>query len=358
MKQGNNNRRGRGRGPRKPHGMGGQHGGGMSKGAQTYDSNGPDIRVRGNAHQVLEKYLQMARDAGVIGDRIAAENYLQHAEHYYRMIAAQTEGQRPRVGGRELSVAEVNVQNVSQGLSAALYAAPGGAGLPGEGPPAAGDQPGAAPSQQAGNYAEEDDEPDQFNSYQGRGGREQGQRDHGGSENRQHDSRNNDNRGEGRSGPRRHQRGPNRHDGQRHDGQRQDGPRQDFQRQDGHRNDGRQGDGQAVDGNRFNESRPDIEPKPIVVNRAPARDPGEQPDYPSELLAQPIVPQPAVTLPETQPSLALAPATEGQAPSDAEATPIRRGRGRPRGTAAPRRPRSAANAEGEAPATEPVEIGD
>src|SRR6185369_9205180 len=105
MKQGNNIRRGRGRGQRKPHsgGGGGQHGGGMSKGNQTYDSNGPEIRVRGNAHQVLEKYLQMARDAGTAGDRVAAENYLQHAEHYYRMIAAQTEGQRPRVGGRDLS---------------------------------------------------------------------------------------------------------------------------------------------------------------------------------------------------------------------------------------------------------------
>jgi hypothetical protein len=123
MRPNNQNRRGRGRGPRKPHG--GPHGGhgggggGQSK-AHSYDSGGADIRVRGNAYQVLEKYLQLARDAGTAGDRVAAENFLQHADHYYRVVAAQNEGQRPRIGGREISVADVNVQNVSQGLSAAL----------------------------------------------------------------------------------------------------------------------------------------------------------------------------------------------------------------------------------------------
>jgi hypothetical protein len=60
----------------------------------TYDSNGPDIRVRGNAHQVLEKYLAMARDASSQGDRIAAENYYQHAEHYFRTINAQNQQQQ------------------------------------------------------------------------------------------------------------------------------------------------------------------------------------------------------------------------------------------------------------------------
>jgi len=58
---------------------------------QTYDSNGPDIRIRGNAHQVLEKYLTLARDAASQGDRIAAENYYQHAEHYFRVISSQNQ---------------------------------------------------------------------------------------------------------------------------------------------------------------------------------------------------------------------------------------------------------------------------
>ncbi len=56
---------------------------------QTFDSTGPEIRVRGNAHQVMEKYLAMARDASSQGDRVAAENYYQHAEHYFRVINAQ-----------------------------------------------------------------------------------------------------------------------------------------------------------------------------------------------------------------------------------------------------------------------------
>ena len=63
----------------------------MPRPNQTYDSNGPDIRIRGNAHQVLEKYLALARDASSQGDRIAAENYYQHAEHYFRVISSQNQ---------------------------------------------------------------------------------------------------------------------------------------------------------------------------------------------------------------------------------------------------------------------------
>ncbi|WP_252508687.1 DUF4167 domain-containing protein [Magnetospira sp. QH-2] len=62
----------------------------------TYDSNGPEVRVRGTAHQVLEKYLSLARDASSVGDRISAEAYYQHAEHYYRIINAQAENSQNR----------------------------------------------------------------------------------------------------------------------------------------------------------------------------------------------------------------------------------------------------------------------
>jgi Domain of unknown function (DUF4167) len=55
---------------------------------RTFDSNGPEIKIRGSAAHVYEKYLQLARDANSAGDRVMAENYLQHAEHYYRMMAA------------------------------------------------------------------------------------------------------------------------------------------------------------------------------------------------------------------------------------------------------------------------------
>jgi hypothetical protein len=52
------------------------------------DSNGPDLKIRGTPAQIYEKYLQLARDAHSGGDRVQAENYLQHAEHYYRLIMA------------------------------------------------------------------------------------------------------------------------------------------------------------------------------------------------------------------------------------------------------------------------------
>ncbi len=53
---------------------------------RSYDSNGPDVRVRGTASQVFEKYQTLARDATSSGDRVMAENYQQHAEHYFRIL--------------------------------------------------------------------------------------------------------------------------------------------------------------------------------------------------------------------------------------------------------------------------------
>ena len=52
------------------------------------DSNGPDVRIRGTANQIHEKYQNLARDAQSSGDRVKAENYLQHAEHYFRVMRA------------------------------------------------------------------------------------------------------------------------------------------------------------------------------------------------------------------------------------------------------------------------------
>src|SRR5215475_9673331 len=59
-----------------------------------FESNGPDIKIRGTASHVAEKYVQLARDARSSGDPVAAENYYQHAEHYYRLIAAAQEQMR------------------------------------------------------------------------------------------------------------------------------------------------------------------------------------------------------------------------------------------------------------------------
>jgi hypothetical protein len=83
------------RGGRRPQHNGNGGGGGGNGGGgggfnpnRTYDSSGPEVKIRGSAAHVYEKYLQLARDANSAGDRVMAENYLQHAEHYYRILAA------------------------------------------------------------------------------------------------------------------------------------------------------------------------------------------------------------------------------------------------------------------------------
>src|SRR6476620_9514553 len=78
---------------------------------RVYESNGPDIKIRGTASHVAEKYVQLARDARSSGDPVAAENYYQHAEHYFRLIAAAQEQFRqnqpqPRVDNEMPAVEE------------------------------------------------------------------------------------------------------------------------------------------------------------------------------------------------------------------------------------------------------------
>jgi hypothetical protein len=81
---------------------------------RVYESNGPDVKIRGTAHHIAEKYAQLARDAQSSGDPVAAEGYLQHAEHYFRLIMAaqaqfaqqnphqqQQPFQRPDMDGRD-----------------------------------------------------------------------------------------------------------------------------------------------------------------------------------------------------------------------------------------------------------------
>ncbi len=98
-----NMKRMRGRGHR--HGGGGGGGGGgqfrhSGGGHQpmnrnhVFDSNGPDMRLRGTAQQLFEKYLQLGRDATGSGDRVMAESYFQHAEHYFRILNAMNQAQQ------------------------------------------------------------------------------------------------------------------------------------------------------------------------------------------------------------------------------------------------------------------------
>ena len=76
-------------------GGGGSNGGGGGRN-QMFDSNGPDGRIRGNAHQVMERYLALARDAAAQDDRVTAENCFQHAEHYLRLLNAYNQSNPQR----------------------------------------------------------------------------------------------------------------------------------------------------------------------------------------------------------------------------------------------------------------------
>lgn len=90
--QKSNRQRGRGRGGNKPGG-----GGGGNVVNRVFESAGPEGKVRGTPQQIIEKYLALARDAQISSDRVMSENFLQHAEHYQRMlIAAQGPQQQDR----------------------------------------------------------------------------------------------------------------------------------------------------------------------------------------------------------------------------------------------------------------------
>ena len=77
MRQGQQNRRGRGRNRK-----------GQSPLTRSFESTGPDVKIRGTPAHIAEKYMTLARDASSSGDPVLAENYLQHAEHYNRIIMA------------------------------------------------------------------------------------------------------------------------------------------------------------------------------------------------------------------------------------------------------------------------------
>jgi Domain of unknown function (DUF4167) len=65
-------------------------------GSQTLDSNGPNVKIRGNPHQIFERYIALGREASTSGDRVNTENLYQHAEHYLRVMKAANEGHEQR----------------------------------------------------------------------------------------------------------------------------------------------------------------------------------------------------------------------------------------------------------------------
>ena len=85
MRQPQNAKRGRGRGRRGNNNGGHNH---VPNRNTSYESNGPDVKLRGNAQQLHEKYLALAHDAATSGERISAEAYTQFADHYFRLHQA------------------------------------------------------------------------------------------------------------------------------------------------------------------------------------------------------------------------------------------------------------------------------
>ena len=76
---------------------------------QTFESSGPSVKIRGNAYQVFERYVALAREAATSGDRIAAENYYQHAEHYFRVMNLNGEGQANQQAPRPMTPADTEM---------------------------------------------------------------------------------------------------------------------------------------------------------------------------------------------------------------------------------------------------------
>ena len=115
MRQPQNAKRGRGRG-RRGNSSGQPH---VPSRNTSYESNGPDVKLRGNAQQLFEKYTALAQDAATAGERISAEAYSQFADHYFRLHqaavgAAETRRQTEAASEQSASEQPVSEQPVSE----------------------------------------------------------------------------------------------------------------------------------------------------------------------------------------------------------------------------------------------------
>jgi hypothetical protein len=98
MRQGQQHRRGRGRHNQNNNNNNNHQRKGQNPLTRSFESNGPDVKVRGTPAHIAEKYISLSRDAQSSGDPVLAENYLQHAEHYNRIILAYREQQMQHGG--------------------------------------------------------------------------------------------------------------------------------------------------------------------------------------------------------------------------------------------------------------------
>ena len=137
------------------------NGGGGYNPNRVYDSNGPEVKIRGTASHVYEKYLQLARDANASGDRVMAENYLQHAEHYFRIMAAAQAQVQAQAQAQAAQAPAYPSQPVAPGSGVQPRVSNGAEEQPFIEPPASGQS--SAPSFSLNEAAEtdEEDEPEE-----------------------------------------------------------------------------------------------------------------------------------------------------------------------------------------------------
>jgi hypothetical protein len=84
---------------------------------QSFDSNGPNIKIRGSAHQIFERYVALAREAVTSGDRVAAENLYQHAEHYFRIANASRDDNQQGTPPRPTTSSDAAISEPEAGSS-------------------------------------------------------------------------------------------------------------------------------------------------------------------------------------------------------------------------------------------------
>jgi hypothetical protein len=193
---------------------------------RSYESNGPDVKIRGTAQHVAEKYSQLARDAQASGDPVSAENYLQHAEHYFRLIAAAQGQFQQTYGGPPRPFEEGGSEEPHEG----------------DGEDGGGYQPQPQMAEGMPQPDMRQPQPGDDGNYPPRQPQQQGDRQNFDRNDRQNFNRNNfrDQRQDGQ-----------RNDGPRRDRFRDDNRRDDNRRDDNRRDDNRRDDNRRDDGRRF-----------------------------------------------------------------------------------------------------------
>lgn len=295
---------------------------------RSYESNGPDVKIRGTPQHIADKYAQLARDAQAAGDPVAAENYFQHGEHYFRIISGSQEQGRQQIG---IGYARQSFEDEDEGDEEG--------GQPGHGDQGHGYAANngfngddyADPGQQPQPY----ERPDRRDRFQGRNDRPQrfdhqrgdhARQDHGRQGSPRHDQGRPD---YGRPDQGRHEqpRDASRFDNQRGDQQRPDSPRPEFQRNDPPRQDHQRGDAPYRRDRRRDEpaQRPAADEASalpaflMTTTRAPApAEPSRQPVNGADRHEPDAVPAPADAVPAAKPRRRRRARFEGGEGADAD----------------------------------------